>query len=143
MNVRWQSDLLIKMKAYFLFVITLITRTIERYRKGRVLKFWGTMHYPHNHTSSHWFLLLSIVLVLIDIKFCIQSTVLILIRIPTCVHEKRALIFNNINWSEVQKECCKQCRHVKYKGTMTKWPVQKTTHRTTQKHVETQDATDI
>jgi len=26
---------------------------------------------------------------------------------------------------------------------MTKWPVQKQTHRTTQKHVEHQDATDI
>jgi len=26
---------------------------------------------------------------------------------------------------------------------MTKWPVQKPTHRTTQKHVEHQDATDI
>ena len=32
------------------------------------------------------------------------------------------------------KECCKQCRYVKFKGTMTKWPVQKLTHRTTQKH---------
>jgi len=28
-------------------------------------------------------------------------------------------------------------------GTMTKWPVQKSTHRTTQKHVEHQYATDI
>jgi len=27
--------------------------------------------------------------------------------------------------------------------TMTKWPVQKPTHRTTQKHVENKDATDI
>jgi len=27
----------------------------------------------------------------------------------------------------------KQCRHVKCKGTMTKWPVQKQTHKTTQK----------
>ena len=39
-----------------------------------------------------------------------------------------------------KKECCKQCQYVKYKGTMTKWPVQKPTHITTQKH---QDATDI
>ena len=30
------------------------------------------------------------------------------------------------------KECCKQCRYFKFKGTMTKWPVQKLTHRTTQ-----------
>ena len=30
------------------------------------------------------------------------------------------------------KECCKQCRYVKFKGTMTKWPVQKLTHWTTQ-----------
>ena len=29
-----------------------------------------------------------------------------------------------------KKECCKQCRHVKFKGTMTKWPVQKLTHKT-------------
>ena len=25
-----------------------------------------------------------------------------------------------------KKEWCKQCRHVKYKGTMTKWPLHKT-----------------
>ena len=43
-----------------------------------------------------------------------------------------------------KKECCKQCRmYAKFKGTMTKWPVQKPTHRTTQKHVEHQDATNI
>ena len=40
------------------------------------------------------------------------------------------------------KACCKQCRYVKFKGT-TKWPVQKLTHRTTQKHVQHHDATDI
>jgi len=34
------------------------------------------------------------------------------------------------------KECCKQCIYVKFKGTMTKWPVQKLTHITTQKHVQ-------
>ena len=39
------------------------------------------------------------------------------------------------------KECCKQCRYVKFKGTMTKQPVQKLTHRTTQKHVQHHDAT--
>jgi len=33
--------------------------------------------------------------------------------------------------------------HVKFKGTITKWPVQKQTHRKTQKHVEHQDGTDI
>jgi len=37
----------------------------------------------------------------------------------------------------------KQCIYVKFKGTMTKWPVQTSTHRTTQKHVENHDATDI
>jgi len=42
-----------------------------------------------------------------------------------------------------KKKCCKQCRYVKFKSTMTKWSVQKPTHRTTQKHVEHQDATDI
>ena len=31
-----------------------------------------------------------------------------------------------------KKECCKQCRYVKFKGAMTKWPVQKLTQRTTQ-----------
>jgi len=31
----------------------------------------------------------------------------------------------------------------KLKGTMTKWPVQKQTHRTAQKHAENQDAADI
>ena len=34
------------------------------------------------------------------------------------------------------EEFCKQCRYVKFKGIMTTWPEQKTTHRTTQKHVE-------
>jgi len=42
-----------------------------------------------------------------------------------------------------KKECCKQCRHVKFKDTMTKWPIHKQTHRTTQKHAEHEDATDI
>jgi len=40
------------------------------------------------------------------------------------------------------KECCKQCRYVNFKGTITKWPVHKLTHRTTQKHVQHHDATD-
>ena len=31
------------------------------------------------------------------------------------------------------KECCKQCRYVMFKGTMTKWPVQKLAQGTTQK----------
>jgi len=43
----------------------------------------------------------------------------------------------------LNKKCCKQCKYVKFKGTMTKWPVQKLTHRTTQKHVQHHDATDI
>ena len=42
-----------------------------------------------------------------------------------------------------KKECCKQCRNVKFKGTMTKWPVQKLTHRTTQIHKQHYDETDI
>ena len=40
-------------------------------------------------------------------------------------------------------ECCKPCRHVKFKSTMTKCPVHRKTHSTIQKHVEHQDATDI
>ena len=32
----------------------------------------------------------------------------------------------------LKKECCKQCRYVKFNGTMTKWPVQ-ATHRTTRR----------
>jgi len=39
------------------------------------------------------------------------------------------------------KECCKHYRYVKFKGTMTKWPVQKLTHRTTQKHIQHHDET--
>jgi len=39
-----------------------------------------------------------------------------------------------------KKEFCKQCRLVKFKGTMTKWPVYKPTHK---RQVEHQDATDI
>jgi len=42
-----------------------------------------------------------------------------------------------------KKEFCKQCRHVKFMGTTTKWPVQKQTHRKAQKHAEHQDVTDI
>jgi len=34
----------------------------------------------------------------------------------------------------LKKECCKHYRHVKFKGTMTKWPVHRKTHRTIQKH---------
>jgi len=37
----------------------------------------------------------------------------------------------------------KQCRHATFKGTVIKRPVQKQTHRKTQKHAEHQDATDI
>jgi len=51
-------------------------------------------------------------------------------------------IQNKLKWCS-EKECCKQCRHVQFKGTMTKWPVQKPTHRTTQNHVDHEDATDI
>ena len=42
----------------------------------------------------------------------------------------------------LKKECCKHCRHVKFKDTMTKWPVHRKTHRTIQ-NTEHQDATDI
>jgi len=41
------------------------------------------------------------------------------------------------------KECCKQCRYVMFKGTMTKWPVQKLTQGTTQKLLQHYDAIDI
>ena len=37
-----------------------------------------------------------------------------------------------------KKECCRQCRHVMFKGIMTKRPVQKQTHWTAQEHVNTQ-----
>ena len=41
------------------------------------------------------------------------------------------------------KESCKQCRYVMFKGTMTKWPVQKLTQGTTQKLLQHHDATNI
>jgi len=44
--------------------------------------------------------------------------------------------FGHIIWIDIkclEKEWCKQCRYVKFKGIMTKSPVQK---QTTQKHVE-------
>ena len=41
------------------------------------------------------------------------------------------------------KECCKQCRYVMFKGTMTKWPVQKIAQGTAQKLLQHHDATDI
>jgi len=43
----------------------------------------------------------------------------------------------------LNQECCKQCRYVMFKGTMTKWPVQKLTQGTTQKLLQHHDATDI
>ena len=43
----------------------------------------------------------------------------------------------------LNKKCCKQCRYVKFKGTMTKWPVQKLTHTTTQKHLQHHEVTNI
>jgi len=42
-----------------------------------------------------------------------------------------------------KEKCCKRCRHVKFKGTMKKWPVQKQTYKTAQKHTEHQNATII
>jgi len=36
----------------------------------------------------------------------------------------------------LRKEYCKQGRYFKFKGTRTKWTVQKPTNRTTRKHVE-------
>jgi len=60
-------------------------------------------------------------------------------------YQGKALLLNQwiiykINHAEVQyklkkysnKECCKQCRYAMFKGTMTKWPVQKLTQGTTQ-----------
>jgi len=43
----------------------------------------------------------------------------------------------------LKKESCQQCKHVKFQGTLTKWPVQKQTHRAAQKQAERQDSTDI
>jgi len=43
----------------------------------------------------------------------------------------------------LKKTMLKQCSHVKFKGTMTKVPVQKQSHRTAQKQADHQDATDI
>jgi len=43
----------------------------------------------------------------------------------------------------LRKNVIKHFRHVKSKGTMTKWPVHRKPHRATHKHVEHQDATDI
>ena len=38
------------------------------------------------------------------------------------------------------KECCKQCRYFMFKGTMTKWPVQKLAQGRTQKLLQHLDA---
>jgi len=47
--------------------------------------------------------------------------------------DKQGNSIGNINWSGVQrKKCCEQCRHVKFKDTMTKGPVEKQTLRTAQ-----------
>jgi len=54
-----QFNIIVKYNsAYFLFVINHITRTKERYRKVRRLKFCGTMHYRRKLRRSldgSWF----------------------------------------------------------------------------------------
>ena len=70
--------------------------------------------------------------------------------LKTCLHSSRTFYWTvreiDIGYNKLKRcsnnECCKQCRYVKFKGTMTKWPVQKLTRRTTQKHVQHHDATD-
>ena len=57
------------------------------------------------------------------------------------LHSRRAIVAVMKRCSN--KECCEQCRHVMFKGTMTKWPVQKLTQGTTQKLLQHYDATDI
>jgi len=50
----------------------------------------------------------------------------------------------NINWRDVQrKNVVNYVDMTVFKGTMTKWPVQKQTHRPAQKHTEHRVATDI
>jgi len=48
-------------------------------------------------------------------------------------------------WEQYKLKRCsnKECRYVMFKGTMTKWPVQKLTQGTTQKLLQHHDATDI
>jgi len=53
---------------------------------------------------------------------------------------------NNIKWRNVQKTNVVnnvELWKVKFKGNITKWPVQKLIHRTTPKQVQHHDATDI
>ena len=61
------------------------------------------------------------------------------LKIRLCVNLIKEYTFKRCS----NKECCKQCRYVMFKGTMTKWPVQKLTQGTTQKLLQHQDATDI
>ena len=50
----------------------------------------------------------------------------------------------NINWRDVQtKNVANNVEYVMFKGTMTKWPVQKLAQGTTQKLLQHHDATDI
>ena len=53
-----------------------------------------------------------------------------------CLQNSVYLHQNHVNIRKLKRfltiECCKQCRHVKFKGTMTKWPVHKQTHRAAQ-----------
>ena len=62
------------------------------------------------------------------------------------IQGKVSLGYSLATWYKLKrcskKECWKQYRYVKFKDIMTKWPIQPT-HRTTQKHVEHHDATDI
>jgi len=48
-----------------------------------------------------------------------------------------------MNWRDVQRKNVVNNVDVKFKGTISKWPVQILTHRMTQKHVQHHDATDI
>jgi len=49
----------------------------------------------------------------------------------------RSFTFFIVNKNSLLKECCKQCRYIMFKGTMTKWLVQKLTQGTTQKLLTT------
>ena len=71
---------------------------------------------------SHWFDYLSLIILVKRLY-----TVLCIYKLKRCSN----------------KECCKQCRYVMFKGTMTKWPVQKLAQGTTQKLLQHHDATNI
>ena len=103
-----------------------------------LMYLFGIVHYSFRTTCKLlWHIDASVVwhFFIIYLSYCNEKQYSNMQKNKTClitIITVRCLYYNLKRCSK--KECCKQCGHVKLKGTMTKY---------TEKHVEHQDATDI